>query len=59
MKNSALDIQDSGENKKDEYHNDWELQKAIQEGIEDVKNGRVGSHESVMQEIKEKYNYKR
>jgi predicted transcriptional regulator len=35
-----------------------ELQAAIDEGLEDVRNGRVSTHESVMNEIKLKYNYK-
>jgi predicted transcriptional regulator len=29
----------------------------IQEGLADIENGRVHSHESVMAEIKSKYNY--
>jgi predicted transcriptional regulator len=40
-----------------ELQNDLELQQAIQEGLEDVKNGRVSSHKVVMKEIKSKYNY--
>jgi predicted transcriptional regulator len=40
-----------------ELQNDLDLQQAIREGLEDVKNGRVHSHEAVMKEIKAKYNY--
>jgi len=40
-----------------DLQNDIELRAAIQEGLDDVKNGRVSSHESVMNEIKQKYNY--
>ena len=40
-----------------DLQNDLELREAIQEGLDDVKNGRVSSHESVMKEIKQKYNY--
>jgi predicted transcriptional regulator len=40
-----------------ELQNDLELEQAIQEGLEDIKNGRVSSHEVVMKEIKSKYNY--
>ncbi|MDP9077014.1 MAG: hypothetical protein M3O71_06290 [Bacteroidota bacterium] len=35
-----------------------ELQAAVDEGLEDIKAGRVSTHESVMNEIKSKYNYK-
>jgi predicted transcriptional regulator len=38
-----------------ELQNDLDLKAAIQEGLEDVKHGRVSSHEAVMKEIKEKY----
>ena len=41
-----------------ELQNDLALEQAVQEGLEDVKHGRVSSHESVMKEIKAKYNYK-
>jgi predicted transcriptional regulator len=40
-----------------ELQNDMELREAIQEGLDDIKHGRVSSHESVMAEIKAKYNY--
>jgi predicted transcriptional regulator len=40
-----------------ELQNDIELQDAIQEGLEDIKNGRASPHETVMKEIKAKYNY--
>ena len=40
-----------------DLQNDLELREAIQEGLDDVKNGRVSSHESVVKEIKQKYNY--
>ncbi|MDB4918443.1 hypothetical protein [Mucilaginibacter sp.] len=39
-----------------ELKNNLELQVAIDEGLNDVKNGRVSTHESVMSEIKTKYN---
>ena len=38
-----------------ELQNDLELHSAIQEGLDDIKSGRVSAHESVMKEIKEKY----
>jgi predicted transcriptional regulator len=34
---------------------DLDLKEAIQSSLEDVKTGRVSSHQSVMKEIKEKY----
>ena len=40
-----------------DLQNDLELREAIQEGLDDVKNGRVHSHDAVMKEIKAKYNY--
>ena len=36
-----------------ELQSDLDLQKAIREGLEDVKNGRVSSHNVIMKEIKE------
>jgi len=39
-----------------ELQNDLDLKEAIQEGLADVKSGRVSSHESVMKEIKAKHN---
>jgi len=41
-----------------ELQNDLDLQQAVNEGLEDVKNGRVRPHEAVMNGIKAKYNYK-
>jgi predicted transcriptional regulator len=41
-----------------DLQNDLDLQQAIQEGLDDVKNGRVLAHEEVMKEIKAKYNLK-
>ena len=38
-----------------ELQNDLELQNAIQEGLDDIKHGRVSSHEAIMKEIKAKY----
>jgi predicted transcriptional regulator len=38
-----------------ELQSDLDLKKAINEGLEDIKSGRVSSHDSVMKEIKEKY----
>ncbi|HEY8782712.1 MAG TPA: hypothetical protein VIM16_13900 [Mucilaginibacter sp.] len=38
-----------------DLQNDLDLKEAIKEGLEDVKSGRVSSHESIMKEIKEKY----
>ncbi|MBB3056681.1 hypothetical protein [Mucilaginibacter gotjawali] len=35
--------------------NDLDLKEAISEGLDDIKNGRVSSHEAVMKEIKESY----
>ena len=39
-----------------DLQNDLDLKDAIKEGLDDIKNGRVSSHEAVMKEIKEKYN---
>lgn len=39
-----------------ELQSDLDLKQAIHEGLEDVKQGRVSSHEAVMKEIKAKYN---
>ena len=39
-----------------ELQSDLDLKQAIHEGLEDVKKGRVSSHEAVMKEIKAKYN---
>jgi len=41
-----------------ELKDNLDLQAAVDEGLEDVKNGRISTHESVMAEIKSKYNYK-
>lgn len=38
--------------------NEEALQQAINEGLEDIKQGRVTPHDVVMQEIKARYNYK-
>ena len=38
-----------------ELQNDLDLKEAIQEGLADVKSGRVSSHDSVMKEIKAKH----
>jgi len=38
-----------------DLQNDLDLKDAIKEGLDDIKNGRVSSHEAVMKEIKEKY----
>ena len=38
-----------------DLRNDLDLKEAIKEGLDDIKNGRVSSHEAVMKEIKEKY----
>jgi predicted transcriptional regulator len=35
---------------------DLDLKDAINENLADIKTGRVSSHDSVMKEIKEKYN---
>ena len=35
-----------------ELQSDLDLQKAIYEGLEDAKTGRVSAHDSVMKEIK-------
>lgn len=40
-----------------EFKNDIALQQAIDEGLEDVKHGRVTPSDIVMNEIKAKYNY--
>ena len=39
-----------------ELQNDLDLKHAIQENLDDIKNGRVSSHESIMKEIKATYN---
>jgi predicted transcriptional regulator len=39
-----------------ELQNDLDLKNAIQENLDDIKNGRVSSHESIMKEIKATYN---
>lgn len=36
-----------------ELQNDLDLKEAIQEGLEDIKTGRVSAHEAVMREISE------
>jgi len=38
-----------------ELQNDLDLKAAIQEGLADIRNGRVSSHEAVMKEIREQY----
>lgn len=38
-----------------ELQSDLDLKEAIQEGLEDKKNGRVSSHEAIMAEIKAQY----
>jgi predicted transcriptional regulator len=40
-----------------ELQNDLELQQAVDEGLDDIINGRVSNHDAVMTEIKAKYNY--
>jgi hypothetical protein len=40
-----------------ELQNDLDLKEAIEESLDDIKSGRVSSHEAVMKEIKEKHNY--
>jgi predicted transcriptional regulator len=39
-----------------ELQNDIDLKNAIQENLDDIKNGRVSAHESIMKEIKATYN---
>jgi predicted transcriptional regulator len=39
-----------------ELQNDLDLKAAIQEGLADVKSGRVSSHDSVMKEINAMHN---
>jgi hypothetical protein len=39
-----------------ELQNDLDLKEAIRENLDDIKSGRVSSHEAVMKEIKETYN---
>ncbi len=39
-----------------ELQNDLDLKEAIEESLDDIKSGRVSSHEAVMKEIKEKHN---
>jgi len=36
---------------------DATLEESIKEGLDDIENGRVSSHETVMSEIRAKYNY--
>jgi len=36
-----------------ELQNDLDLKAAIQEGLEDIKTGRVSSHQAIMKEIKQ------
>jgi predicted transcriptional regulator len=38
-----------------DLQNDLDLHQAISEGLDDLKNGRVGSHDMVMSEIREKH----
>ena len=38
-----------------EMQNDLDLKHAITENLDDIKSGRVSSHDAVMKEIKEKY----
>jgi len=40
-----------------ELQNDLDLKEAIEESLDDIKSGRVSSHEAVMKEIKAKHNY--
>ena len=39
-----------------ELQNDLDLKQAIEEGLDDQKNGRVSVHNAVMDEIKATYN---
>jgi hypothetical protein len=39
-----------------ELQNDLDLKEAIQQSLDDIKNGRVSAHESIMKEIKATYN---
>jgi hypothetical protein len=39
-----------------DLQSDLDLKEAIQENLDDIRNGRVSSHDAVMKEIKEKYN---
>jgi len=39
-----------------ELQNDIDLKAAIQENLDDIKNGRVSAHQSIMKEIKATYN---
>jgi predicted transcriptional regulator len=39
-----------------ELQNDLDLKDAIQESLDDIKSGRVSSHEAVMKEINAKHN---
>ena len=39
-----------------ELQNDLDLKEAIQESLEDIKSGRVSSHDAVMKEINLKHN---
>jgi predicted transcriptional regulator len=38
-----------------DLQSDLELSAALKENLDDIKSGRVSSHDSVMKEIKEKY----
>ena len=38
-----------------ELQNDLDLKEAIQENLQDIKNGRVSAHDAVMKEIKATY----
>jgi len=39
-----------------ELQNDLDLKQAIEEGLDDQRNGRVSAHNAVMEEIKATYN---
>ena len=57
---ASLDDLDHDEREKLQFalydlQNDTDLQDAIVEAHEDIKNGRVHAHEDVMREIKAKY----
>ena len=39
-----------------DLQSDLELSAALKENLDDIKSGRVSSHDSVMKEIKESYN---
>jgi len=57
LQNLDLEERNKLQNALFELQDDIELEQAIQEGMEDIKNGRVSPHEAVMKEIKAKYNY--